>query len=109
MKHGWILAILALALAVRLALLGATTRETAFTPDSEGYWRLAGNLLQRGQFALDDRPEIFRTPGYPAFLMIGHLSAGDVRLERMRSRSPVTVAQSNVSPAAVSVVVTRPR
>ena len=92
MKNRWFWLVVAVALALRLLLLGAATQETAFTPDSEGYWRLSANMLERGEFALDGRAEIFRTPGYPTFLLIGHLAAADVRLDPSFSPWKVPVA-----------------
>ncbi len=71
----WI-AILVSAGAVRLALLAPALRDAdhrVMTPDSQGYVQLARALRQRGRFAggrQQDEPEIFRTPGYPAFLAL---------------------------------------
>ena len=66
----WI--ILAVALVLRAALLlgGWRRPERFFTPDSYGYEALGRSMLLRGQFSrtADGRAEIFRTPGYPAFL-----------------------------------------
>ena len=92
MKNRWFWLVVAVALVLRLLLLRAATQETAFTPDSEGYWRLSANMLERGEFALDGRAEIFRTPGYPTFLLIGHLAAADTRLDPSFSPWKVPVA-----------------
>jgi len=44
-------------------------------PDSSDYLCLAQNLYEHGKYEKDGNPEIFRTPGYPAFLVI-FLSSG---------------------------------
>jgi 4-amino-4-deoxy-L-arabinose transferase-like glycosyltransferase len=77
MRHRWLIGILAVAVVVRLGLVNLATARTAQTPDSAGYWRLADRLLSEGRFARDDRAEIFRTPGYPAFLAAALTTAGD--------------------------------
>ncbi|HUU21789.1 MAG TPA: glycosyltransferase family 39 protein [Phycisphaerae bacterium] len=74
MKSGWLWAILAAGLVARMWLYAAASSDTVLTPDSETYWRLGRSLIERGEFARDDRPEIFRTPGYPAFLAIAQLA-----------------------------------
>ena len=70
----WI--ILAAALLVRLGLFASVWAEPAraITSDSGGYYLLSQGLL-RGEFAQEPNgePEIFRTPGYPAFLLVGNL------------------------------------
>ena len=60
-----------IALALRVALLGAAMREPQrlMTPDSRAYVDLS-NSLATGQFGRDDRPEIEHTPGYPFFLSV---------------------------------------
>jgi hypothetical protein len=80
MKKRWLLAILLLALTLRLALLGAAYfscypidcgcdfMERITTPDSVEYCELAWNLATKGQFTIEARPDVFRTPGYPYFL-----------------------------------------
>jgi len=76
MKNRGLLAILALALILRLALLWAAYEPTKhcefqrgiFAPDSLGYLFLAHSLVQNGEFTQDSQPEVFRTPGYPCFL-----------------------------------------
>ena len=64
----WIILIVAAAL--RLALLAGAwgQRERLFTPDSYDYDELARNMIERGEFTRTGQPEIFRTPGYPAFV-----------------------------------------
>jgi 4-amino-4-deoxy-L-arabinose transferase-like glycosyltransferase len=42
-------------------------------PDSRGYIKPAEELLRTGRFAIDGRPEIMRTPGYPILLLPGIL------------------------------------
>jgi len=39
-------------------------------PDSMDYLRLSDSLAGSAQFNQHDRPEVFRTPGYPAFLLL---------------------------------------
>ncbi|RPI61827.1 MAG: hypothetical protein EHM48_05025 [Planctomycetaceae bacterium] len=89
MKSGWLWIILATALAVRLALLGAAWDKPTqmMTDDSQGYVQLAKTLRDDGTFTRHTtisvvsapmqicsswdhkNPEIFRTPGYPVFLI----------------------------------------
>lgn len=61
------------ALLSRAALLSAVwnSPERVFTPDSLGYRDLSDNLAASGSFERDGRAEIFRTPGYPLFLVPG--------------------------------------
>ncbi len=72
MKTWKLLAILILALVLRLSLWVAASLNPAgvFTPDSGDYWLAGQNLLHTGQFTTGEDPEIFRTPGYPAFLAL---------------------------------------
>ncbi len=62
--------ILLVALALRCALLLASWQapQRFFTPDSRDYNLLAHNLLNDGVFTRTGQPDLFRTPGYPAFL-----------------------------------------
>lgn len=71
----WLTVILVAALAARMALwlTAGDHPQRVFTPDSETYWQLSAQMLH-GQFGIDGRPEIFRTPGYPAFLMTARLA-----------------------------------
>ena len=85
MKSGWFWSIIAVGLALRLLLLATASQGSAFTPDSESYWRLAGNMTDRGEFSQHGRAEIFRTPGYPAFLTIGHIARRDAPLDESLS------------------------
>jgi 4-amino-4-deoxy-L-arabinose transferase-like glycosyltransferase len=63
--------VLAFALALRVALLAAgwSHPDRLMTPDSRHYIALAEGLLD-GRFGQPGRPEVFRTPGYPAFLAV---------------------------------------
>lgn len=75
-KRSYLWLILIAALALRAAMWTAAVRDPArvFTPDSQGYWDIARQMLVEGRFDnADSRPEIFRTPGYPALLAISHL------------------------------------
>ena len=73
MRH-WMCGIAAGALLLRGLLLSEVAKhpQTALTPDSGGYWRLADNLQAQGVFsraiAAPFVPEIERTPLYPIFL-----------------------------------------
>lgn len=50
--------------------LGGLPDEGRYTEtDSADYLILARNLVSEGRFGVADQPEIFRTPGYPAFLV----------------------------------------
>ena len=79
MKSRWLWIILAVALAVRVALLAAVWHEPQqlLTPDSGGYLALARHLVTEGSFAAGDEPEIFRTPGYPLMLAAALLVGGE--------------------------------
>jgi 4-amino-4-deoxy-L-arabinose transferase-like glycosyltransferase len=63
--------ILMLALASRGALLGVAWRSdsAALAPDSPSYIAPALSLATEAVFKTNQQPEIFRTPGYPAFLV----------------------------------------
>lgn len=68
--------ILLLAAAViRFALLAVAWShpERMLTPDSTDYLRLTGSLHAGEGFEREGRPEIFRTPGYPVFLLVAAL------------------------------------
>jgi 4-amino-4-deoxy-L-arabinose transferase-like glycosyltransferase len=69
-KH-YLLLILALAFVSRGALLGVSWRSdsAALSPDSPSYIAPALSLATEGSFKTAQQPEIFRTPGYPAFLV----------------------------------------
>ncbi|MGH7194426.1 MAG: glycosyltransferase family 39 protein, partial [Candidatus Saccharimonadales bacterium] len=74
-----ILLILGLACVLRLAtplLALAFASETPLfrEPDSFGYLDVAKQLASTGRFAIDGKPEIVRTPGYPLLLSIGVLA-----------------------------------
>lgn len=72
MRHRPLWIILAVGLLLRAALLAGCWRrpERFFAPDSYGYDELAVSMLLWGEFSRtgDGEAEIFRTPGYPAFL-----------------------------------------
>jgi len=70
-KKRKLLFILGIALALRLGLLagGLANRRGMFTPDSQGYVKLSRNLVGTGRFEQAGQAEIFRTPGYPFFLV----------------------------------------
>ncbi len=71
----WLATILLTAMALRLALLTAAFEnpEGVFTPDSYSFVQLADHLAEEGEFRKGEgeAPEIFRTPGYPLFLLTG--------------------------------------
>ena len=68
-------AILIMALALRLGLLAIAwnSPEQLTTPDSRGYVELSDSMANDVSFQREGEGEIFRTPGYPAFLIIGAL------------------------------------
>jgi hypothetical protein len=80
-SNRWFWAVLVLATAVRawLFVSVACNYRLAMTPDSTSYVELAENLKNHGVFTRDllipagpqGQAEIFRTPGYPVFLMNG--------------------------------------
>jgi 4-amino-4-deoxy-L-arabinose transferase-like glycosyltransferase len=65
--------ILLLAAVIRVSLLATAwnSPNRLATPDSEQYYRISDTLAQTGGFSIDGQPEVFRTPGYPFFLLIG--------------------------------------
>ncbi len=69
-RRRWLIIIFLIALGVRLLpLLWAISEpKRLFSPDSHSYWRLAEELAKSGAYAVNDEPELFRTPGYPFFL-----------------------------------------
>ncbi len=46
-------------------------KDIFYAPDSRVYVDLAKELMQTGNFARGDKPEVKRTPGYPVFLTSG--------------------------------------
>ena len=68
-----IVIILAVAGVLRFALLAGTwgAPKRLLMPDSAEYLELSNSLACRGAFERGDRPEVFRTPGYPLLLMTG--------------------------------------
>ena len=69
MKNPWLWIILTVAAVLRVALLASACDEKQlFTPDSRDYNRLARNMIEDREFSRIGKPEIFRTPGYPAFV-----------------------------------------
>lgn len=65
--------ILLLAFSCRAALLLAVWHhdEWALRNDSPTYLALAVSMVHEGTFWYDGQPELMRTPGYPAFLVLG--------------------------------------
>ena len=58
--------------AVPLIVIFTTGDYTLFsTPDTFSYMKSAKELLAHGQFSSNGVPELFRTPGYPVFLIPG--------------------------------------
>ncbi len=69
-------AIVGAALALRWWLLVAAivvsgNQPRIYEPDSTGYVALATSLVNGDAFAQQGEPELYRTPGYPVFLMLG--------------------------------------
>jgi 4-amino-4-deoxy-L-arabinose transferase-like glycosyltransferase len=73
MRFGWFIGILIL-LRVFLFLYFVISKGQYYSPDSGLYIDLATNMVKFGVFSLSPGapfvPEIFRTPGYPAFLAL---------------------------------------
>ena len=76
-QSGRLVAVLCLGLVLRVGLalwVSATNPVTLMQPDSFGYRQLGLNLLRYGVFSRSPHPpfefEIFRAPGYPAFLAL---------------------------------------
>lgn len=93
-RPGRLVAVLLVGVALRVGLacwVGATNPETLLQPDSTGYHQLGLNLLRHGAFSRSPGPpfelEVFRTPGYPAFLALLYLLFGTGPL-------PVVLAQA---------------
>ncbi|MBN1119703.1 MAG: glycosyltransferase family 39 protein [Anaerolineae bacterium] len=92
-QHGlWIVLILALVLRLPVVLAIAHEPERAVTgSDAEQYLALANNLIDEGVFSRESdppyTPEVFRTPGYPAFLLPFVLIFGE------RPLLPVVIGQ----------------
>lgn len=109
--------ILILALAVRAVFLMAVFADVhqAITPDSKDYANLASWWLLSGDYQLEDlavvapwdgsptpRPEIFRTPGYPALLAGAAWVAEEAHGRRQR---PVWQdSESPMPPAALKTI-----
>lgn len=80
----WLPRILIAALLLRLALAGAMLwvggePEVFHRPDTGSYVQPAQELLESGRYTSEGRPELFRTPGYPLFLLAG-VWLGEVEL-----------------------------
>ena len=90
----FLLAILATALVTRLLFFvivacSADDASVFHFPDTDSYVRPATSLLDSGVFENEHGPELFRTPGYPLFLMpgilIGHVEYVTVVLQILLS------------------------
>ncbi len=100
---------LALALAVRLLAFGAAAwrdPDCMLEPDSPTYEDPARALLQHGRFARSpgqpDVPELYRTPGYPAFIAGVYALCGPNRIA-------LCLAQILTSLAPLAVVIAMAR
>ena len=72
-----LIVVLILAIGIRVAILAAASAahdgtEIFKTPDSPRYLTLAESLAETGTYRKDGQPELFRPPGYPLFVAIGH-------------------------------------
>ena len=79
-KHRPLIMILILAAVLRVGLLCAAfylPGGEMLTPDSDDYINLSQSLAASGRFGELDRPEIFRTPGYPVFLIVCGMMGAD--------------------------------
>ncbi len=92
-RHGlWIVLIVALVLRLPVVVAIAHEPERAITgSDAEQYLALANNIVDEGMFSRESdppyTPEVFRTPGYPAFLLPFVLIFGE------RPLLPVVIGQ----------------
>ncbi|MHC4563444.1 MAG: hypothetical protein ACYS8X_11805 [Planctomycetota bacterium] len=66
----WIILVGAIALRGGLLIAAAYNNGRVRTPDSQSYRELARSIRQEGQFVRKGQAEIFRTPGYPAYLAL---------------------------------------
>lgn len=72
LPHGALLAALTLRLAIPLLAYACDTSRTFFhEPDTRAYLLTSESLLETGRFERAGEPEVFRTPGYPLFLLPG--------------------------------------
>lgn len=69
----WVLGILALAAVLRVAVLIGVwqDRSRVVVSDSRYYISLADSLAESGTFSWRGLPDVYRTPGYPVFLLLG--------------------------------------
>lgn len=74
----WLVVILIVAAVLRVGLLAAAWNNPAGvkTDDTRDYVTLSDNLAHNGSFDRGGQAEIFRTPGYPFFLLVGSLGDG---------------------------------
>jgi hypothetical protein len=73
-RVGWLVAVFALALVIRLAFLAAHPRP--LQSDEIDYDRLAWTLAGTGTYSTDGHPTAYRPVGYPAFLAAIYSLAG---------------------------------
>ncbi len=73
MKSPVLQVILIAAVVVRFALLASAWNapHRLLTPDSVGYAELSESLTEDATFSRGGEAEVFRTPGYPVFLLLG--------------------------------------
>ena len=73
MKSPVLQVILIAAAVVRFALLASAWNapHRLLTPDSAGYAELSESLAEDAAFSRAGEAEVFRTPGYPVFLLLG--------------------------------------
>ncbi len=74
-RRVWMIVLAALLVRGVLLASAAGNSQGVFTPDSHSYWQLAESVAE-GNFARGGEPEIFRTPGYPAFVAAGRAVDG---------------------------------
>jgi len=92
------LALLAVALVIRLAVLGVGIDRELFYPDEREYVELAKNLATDNEFSYKGRPTSFRPPGF-AFIM-----SAVFRMSGTTAPVPVRVVQIFFSLATIVVV-----
>lgn len=86
-RHRWLLCILSVALAVRLAAAVAVDvwlsrhsppRLCLIAGDAEGYWDLAGDIVAGREYAVYQPPRrVLRMPGFPLCLALPRILCGD--------------------------------
>jgi 4-amino-4-deoxy-L-arabinose transferase-like glycosyltransferase len=98
-RRRWLVGlVLLVGLVGRIALIvyvDAVDDDRAINPDTRSYVEPAEALIEEGRFTRsieDDTPMFVRTPGYPAFLAVVRLAAGDSTMWPLVAQSLVLAA-----------------